>query len=98
CRRETDAQAAQETRLRARCAGYRQAALIRRGKGRNRLVGSPRAGLAQEQSGREFASTDSTTRAEDAAFQIARISPTILICSRRRPKHIQRPTPSHISL
>jgi putative transposase len=49
------------------------------------LSARPRAGLAQEQSGREFASTDSTTRAEDAAFQIARISPTILICSRRRP-------------
>jgi transposase-like protein len=57
-------------------------------EGRNRLVGSPRAALAQEQSGREFASTDSTTRAEDAAFQIARISPTILVCSRRRPKHV----------
>ncbi len=53
-------------------------------------------GLAQEQSGREFASTDSTPRAEDAAFQIARISPTIPVCSRRHPKHVQRPTPSHI--
>ena len=73
-----------------------QAALLRRGKGRNRLVGSPRSGLAQEQSGREFASTDSTTRAQDAAFQNARISPTILVCSRRRPKHVQRPTPSQI--
>ena len=40
-RRETDAQAAQETRLRARCAGDRQAALLWRGKVRNRLVGSP---------------------------------------------------------
>jgi hypothetical protein len=29
-----------------------------------------------------------TTRAEDAAFQIARISPTILVCSRSRPKHV----------
>jgi transposase-like protein len=53
-------------------------------------------GCAQEQSGREFASTDSTTRAQDAAFQNARISATILVCSRRRPKHVQRPTPSHI--
>ncbi len=79
------------------CAGYRQAALLRWGKGRNRLVASPRAGLAQEQSGREFAPTNSTTRAEDAAFQIARISPTILVCSRRRTKHLQRPTPSHTS-
>ena len=50
----------------------------------------------EEQSGREFASTDSTTRAKDAAFQIARISPTISVCSRRRPQHVQRPAPSHI--
>jgi putative transposase len=41
----------QETRLRARCAGDRQAALLRRGKVRNRIVDSPRPGLAQEQSG-----------------------------------------------
>ena len=39
---------------------------------------------------------NSTTRAQDAAFQNARISPTILVCSRRRSKHVQRPTPSHI--
>ena len=30
------------------------------------------------------------------SVQNARISPTILVCSRRRPKHVQRPTPSHI--
>jgi transposase-like protein len=35
----------------------------------------------------EFASADTTARAQDAAFQIARISPTLLVCSRRRPKH-----------
>ena len=69
---------------------------VRRGKVRNGIVGSARARVAKEQSGREFASTDSTTRAEDAAFQIARISPTLLVCSRRRPKHVQRPAPSHI--
>jgi transposase-like protein len=40
-----------------------KAALLRRGKARNRIVGSPRAGLAQEQSGREFASADPPTRA-----------------------------------
>jgi hypothetical protein len=33
---------------------------------------------------------------QDAAFQIARISPTLLVRSRRRPKHFQRPAPSHI--
>ena len=46
--------------------------------------------------GPEFASTDATTRAEDAAFQIARISPTILVRSRRRSQHVQRPASSHI--
>jgi transposase-like protein len=53
-------------------------------------------GLRKNNRAGEFASTDTTTRAQDAAFQIARISPTVLVCSRRRPKHIQRPTPSHI--
>src|SRR5580693_8255816 len=76
--RETDAQGAQETRLRARCAGDRQAALLRRGKVRNRIVGAPRPGLTREQPGREFASTDTTARAQGAAFQIARISSTLL--------------------
>jgi hypothetical protein len=61
-RRETDAQAAQETRLRARCACDGQAALLRRGKVRNRIVGSPRPGLTREQSGREFAPADTTAR------------------------------------
>jgi transposase-like protein len=35
-----------------------KAALLRRGKVRNRIVGSPRGGLAQEQSGREYCSCD----------------------------------------
>ena len=39
--RETDAQAAQETRLRTRCFGDRQASLLRRGKVRNWIVCSP---------------------------------------------------------
>jgi transposase len=52
-----------KTGLCPRGAGDRQAALLRRGKVRNRIVGSPRAGLAQEQSGREFASADPATRA-----------------------------------
>jgi hypothetical protein len=49
-----------------------------------------------EQSSREFASTDTTARAEDAAVQIARISPALPVRSRRRSQHVQRPTPSHI--
>ena len=44
----------------------------------------------------ENSPADTTSRAQDAAFQIARISSTLLVCSRRRPKHVQRPTPSHI--
>src|SRR5208282_1710500 len=28
-------------------------------------------------------------------FKIARISPTLLVCSRRHPQHLQRPAPSH---
>ena len=49
-----------------------------------------------EQSGREFASADATTRAQDAAVQIARISPTVPVRSCRRPQHIQHPAPSHV--
>jgi transposase-like protein len=52
-----------KTRLRARRAGDRQAALLRCGKVRNGIVGSAQAGVAQEQSGREFVSTDTTARA-----------------------------------
>ena len=79
CGREIDAQAP----LRARRGGDRQAALLRCGKGRNRFVGSPRTGPTQEQSGREFESTDTTTRAQDATLQIAGISPALPVNSRR---------------
>ena len=75
--------------------GDRQAALLRCGKGRNRIVGSPRTGRTQEQSGREFASTDTTTRAQDATLQIAGISPALPVDSRRGLQHLQRPAPSH---
>ena len=49
-----------------------------------------------EQSGREFASADATTRTQDAAVQIARISPTVPVRSCRRSQHVQRPAPSHV--
>ena len=52
--------------------------------------------LAHEQWGREFTSTGSPTRAQDAAAQIARISPTLLVRLRCRPQNFQRPTPSNI--
>ncbi len=43
-----------------------------------------------------FASADATTRTQDAAIQIAWISPTIPVRSRRRSQHLQRPAPSHV--
>ncbi len=55
-----------------------------------------RSGLAPQQSRGEFAPADSTARAQDAAFQIAGISSTLLVHSCRRSQHVQRPAPSHI--
>ena len=49
-----------------------------------------------EQSGREFGSTDTTTRAQDATLQIARFSPALPVDSRRRLQHLQHPAPSHV--
>jgi DDE domain len=62
------AKTAQETGLRARRSGDRQAAFLRRSKGGAGTINSPRTGVAQEQSGREFASARATTRAQDAAL------------------------------
>ncbi len=45
---------------------------------------------------RELASAGAATRAQDAALQIARFRATVPVRSRRRPKHFQRPAPSHI--
>ena len=73
--------------VRARRSGDGQAALLRRGQGGVEFVGSSRAGLAQEQSGREFPSTNTAAGAQDAALQIVGISPTLSVDSRRRPKH-----------
>jgi hypothetical protein len=46
-----------------------------------------------EQSGREFASADPTTRAEDRALQELGLSAKISLRSRCRLQHFQRPTP-----
>src|SRR5271154_5086761 len=50
-----------------------------------------------EQSSREFASADATTRAQDATLQERGFSPEVSLNPRRRPQHFQRPTPSHLS-
>jgi hypothetical protein len=50
--------------------------------------------VAQQSSG-ELASTDPTTRIQDAAFQMSGISPKISLNSRSHLQHFQRPTPSH---
>src|SRR5208337_2422970 len=47
-----------------------------------------------EQPGGEFAFAGAATRAEDAALQIARISATVPVRSRRRPQCVQRSAPS----
>jgi hypothetical protein len=41
-------------------------------------------------------SADTTARAQDAAVQIARISPALPVPSCRRSQHVQRPASSHI--
>src|ERR1019366_6827559 len=48
-----------------------------------------------QQSSREFASTDPTTRIQDAGFQVSGISPKISLSSRSHLQHFQRPTSSH---
>ena len=48
-----------------------------------------------QQSSREFASTDPTTRIQDAGFQVSGISPKISLNSRSHLQHVQRPTSSH---
>ena len=70
--------------------------LLRRGKGGAGTNSPSCAGVAQEQSRGEFASACATARAQDAALQIARISPALPLHSRRRPQHFQCPAPSHI--
>ena len=49
-----------------------------------------------EQSRREFAPAGPATRAQDAAFQIAGISPALLVCSRSRLQQLQPSAPPRI--
>jgi hypothetical protein len=50
-----------------------------------------------KQQGGEFASTDPTTRRQDAEFQERGVSPKISFNPRHDLQHIQRPTPPHLS-
>src|ERR1700747_153857 len=52
--------------------------------------------MAQQSSG-EFASTNPTTRTQDARFQERRISAKISLLSCGSLQHLQRLTPSHLS-
>jgi DDE domain len=51
----------------------------------------------EEQSGRDFASADSTAGAQDATLQERGFSPEVSLNPRRRLQHFQRPTSSHLS-
>ena len=52
--------------------------------------------MAKQQGG-EFASTDPTTRAQNARVQERRVSTEVSLFSRSSPQHLQRSTPSHFS-
>jgi hypothetical protein len=56
----------------------------------------PQACPGAQQPSREFASTDPTTRTQDAGFQESGFSPKISLNPRSRLQHFQRPTPSHL--
>ena len=56
---------------------------------------TPRAWSMAQQSSREFASTDPTTRIQDAGFQVSGVCPKISLNSRSDLQHFQRPTSSH---
>src|SRR5215472_15090910 len=94
----TDAQAAQEARLRTQIAGHRQAALLRRGVPASPSDLPARAGAAQEQSRRKLASAGATTRAQNAAVQVGSLRPAVSQHARRRPQHFQLATPSRLAL
>jgi putative transposase len=65
-------------------------------KSEMRLCARHEQGLRKNNRAENFASSGATTRAQDAALQIAWISATVPVRSRRRPEHFQHPAPSHI--
>ena len=69
--------------------------ILRGGASRNWLLRFARARTARQQPRGEFASTDPTTRTQDARFQVSGVSPKISLNSRSHLQHFQRPTSSH---
>ncbi len=71
----------------------RQAAILWRRTKRSRVIKMARLRRQEEQPGREFSLAGSTARATNATVQVARISATVSVHSRRRLQHLQYPTP-----
>ena len=71
----------------------RRAGRFRRARTRPEAASCP-AGF---QSSGEFASADPTAGAQDATLQERGLSPEVPLNARRRLRHFQRPTPSHVS-
>src|SRR4029077_10438163 len=94
----SDAQAAQEARLRPEVAGDRQAALVRRSVPASTTELPARTGAPGEQSGREFASGSATTRAQNAAVQISSIRPVLSQHACRRRQYLQPSAPSRLTI
>jgi hypothetical protein len=55
-------------------------------------LSEPRTGIAQEQSRRVFSQVDKAAREKDAALQVAWISPTVLVHSRRSARRLRHRT------
>jgi len=91
-----DAQAAQETGLRAEIAGHRQAALLWLGVSASSADLPSSAGSQKQQSGGELASGGATTRAQDATVQISTIRPRLSQYPCCRPQLFQCSTPPRL--
>src|SRR6516165_10377175 len=97
-RAAADAQASQEAGLCTEIAGDRQAVLVYLGVPAIGAGVPSRTRAQNEQSGREFASTGATTRAEAATLQISPIRSAPSEYARCRPQHLQPPTPPRLAI
>ena len=94
---ETHAQAFEEIWLPVGGSGHGRFAILPRRRARSWDRASALHLPMARQPGREFASTDPTTRTQDAGLQERRISAKISHNPPHDLQHIQRPTPSHLS-